>query len=72
MLAGDDEQFKAATSMSLPCVATEPSDNRHRLLTNPQLYPLVAVLLLAAALRLPSATSHYLAFLQETRLPARS
>lgn len=41
--------------MSLPCVAADPSDSRRRTLTSPRLYPLVAILLLAAALRLPLA-----------------
>jgi phosphatidylinositol glycan class B len=41
--------------MSLPCIATEPVDSRSRVLTNPRLYPLFAILLLAAALRLPLA-----------------
>jgi phosphatidylinositol glycan class B len=41
--------------MSMPCVAIEPSDSRPRVLTNPRLYPLVVILLLAAALRLPLA-----------------
>ena len=41
--------------MSPPCVAAELNCSRPRVLTNPRLYPLVAILLLAVALRLPLA-----------------
>lgn len=41
--------------MGLPYVAAEPCESRPRVLTNPRLYPLFAILLLAAALRLPLA-----------------